>query len=974
MVPAAFVVARRAAADAQRQGRPRGAARAGAGGGAPSAAPAPRERRSRSCSPAIWARLLGRRSGSAVDDNFFELGGHSLLATQLLSRVRDAVQVELPLRALFERAHRRRPGERRRAAAAGAGPGGGAGGCVPPTWTPLPSPAAPRRRPAPLSFAQERLWFLDQLEPGSSAYNIAGAPAPSPARSSRAALARALRRDRAPPRGAAHPLRRGGRPAGADRRAGGPSRLPLADLVGAAWRGGESARPRAWPATTRPRGRSISPRGPLLRAVLLRAAAAAAPAPRRHAPHRLRRLVAGRPRARAGGALPGVRRRRGAVAAAGAAGAVRRLSPCWQRAAAGAAQRSPTSCSPTGGGSSPARRPRSSCRPTARGRRSSRSAATCAQLVLPAAAAAELRASPARRRHAVHGAAGGLRRLLSRHSGQSDVVVGSPIAGRNRGETRAADRLLRQHAGAAQPTWRAIRRSASCWRGRGETTLGGLRPPGAAVRAPGGRAGAGAQPGPDAALPGALRPAERRAPSRRCRACRWRRCEVARRESRFDLDARGGRRRGAGLPLRATTATCSTARRWRGWRPLRQPAGGAARRSRLPARGGCRCWRRASGTSCCASGTTPPRRDRRRRDARTSCSRRRPRARRGPWRWSPTRETLTYGELDRRANRLARHLRAAGVGPEVPVGVLPRALAAAGRRPARHPQGGRRLRAARSGLSGGAARLHAGGRAARRCCSTEQRLLDRLPDGLPLGGVRVLDLAGAWPDGAEPDTPLPRPAAASRQPRLRDLHLRLDRPPEGRGHRAPQRRRPRRLGAPQASPPADLAGVFAATSICFDLSVFELFAPLTCGGAVILADDALAARRLPPRSAAVTLVNTVPSAMAELLRLGAARRRRLRTVDLAGEPLASAAGRRRSRQQTPRAAGLQPLRPDRGHHLPATCRRAPRRPAGADRPADRRHPRLPARPRGSSRCRSACRASCASAAPAWRAATWTGPS
>jgi amino acid adenylation domain-containing protein len=81
----------------------------------------------------------------------------------------------------------------------------------------------------------------------------------------------------------------------------------------------------------------------------------------------------------------------------------------------------------------------------------------------------------------------------------------------------------------------------------------------------------------------------------------------------------------------------------------------------------------------------------------------------------------------------------------------------------------------------------------------------------------------------------------------------------------------------------ELRGVLAATSVCFDLSVFELFAPLAVGGAVILADNALALPGLPA-AGRVTLVNTVPSAMAELVR-GGDLPPSVRCVNLAGEPL-----------------------------------------------------------------------------------------
>ena len=81
----------------------------------------------------------------------------------------------------------------------------------------------------------------------------------------------------------------------------------------------------------------------------------------------------------------------------------------------------------------------------------------------------------------------------------------------------------------------------------------------------------------------------------------------------------------------------------------------------------------------------------------------------------------------------------------------------------------------------------------------------------------------------------------------------------------------------------ELAGVLASTSICFDLSVFELFVPLTLGGTVILTENILHLPGLPAADP-VTLVNTVPSALAELLRAGGIPPSVV-TVNLAGEPL-----------------------------------------------------------------------------------------
>jgi len=81
----------------------------------------------------------------------------------------------------------------------------------------------------------------------------------------------------------------------------------------------------------------------------------------------------------------------------------------------------------------------------------------------------------------------------------------------------------------------------------------------------------------------------------------------------------------------------------------------------------------------------------------------------------------------------------------------------------------------------------------------------------------------------------------------------------------------------------ELEGVLASTSICFDLSIFEIFAPLSWGGKTIVVRNALSLAEIG-QEPGVTLLNTVPSAMAELLRINGVPGS-IRTVNLAGEPL-----------------------------------------------------------------------------------------
>jgi amino acid adenylation domain-containing protein len=111
----------------------------------------------------IWAEVLGRQ-GLGIHDDFFELGGHSLLATQVMARLRDVFDVDLPLRILFETptiaglAHRIETALQSE-----------------PVRELPPLLPVTRDQHLPLSFSQERMWFIQQLAPESSAYNIAAA-------------------------------------------------------------------------------------------------------------------------------------------------------------------------------------------------------------------------------------------------------------------------------------------------------------------------------------------------------------------------------------------------------------------------------------------------------------------------------------------------------------------------------------------------------------------------------------------------------------------------------------------------------------------------------------------------------------------------------------------------------------------------------------------------------------------------------
>jgi amino acid adenylation domain-containing protein len=245
---------------------------------------------------------------------------------------------------------------------------------------------------------------------------------------------------------------------------------------------------------------------------------------------------------------------------------------------------------------------------------------------------------------------------------------------------------------------------------------------------------------------------------------------------------------------------------------------------------------------------------------------------------------MSYGELAANANRLARHLRSLGIGLETRVGVCaarsPRlvvallaVLKAGGAYVPLDPAYPRERLAYMLADSGATVLL------------TERCLLD----ALPAAAAEVVLLDGC---DEEPAVEESGPAAG------------LDEPvglPESLAYliyTSGSTGSPKAVAISQGSvaalvswavsvfSPEDLAGVVASTSVCFDLSIFELFVPLSCGGTVLLVDDALALALPQARETAAraTLLNTVPSAAAELVRSGALPAL-LQVVNLAGERL-----------------------------------------------------------------------------------------
>ncbi len=162
MVPAAFVSLRAIPLNPNGKVDRRGLARMDVTMGTGREYVAPRNERERKL-VAIWAQVLNvAEEKIGINDNFFELGGHSLLATQLISKIRHELEVDLPLTAVFEHSSvgqfAELIGQARKSD-------------IPPI-RPIDRTKMGR---LPLSFAQERIWFIQQMEPDTAGYNLPGA-------------------------------------------------------------------------------------------------------------------------------------------------------------------------------------------------------------------------------------------------------------------------------------------------------------------------------------------------------------------------------------------------------------------------------------------------------------------------------------------------------------------------------------------------------------------------------------------------------------------------------------------------------------------------------------------------------------------------------------------------------------------------------------------------------------------------------
>jgi amino acid adenylation domain-containing protein len=854
----------------------------------------------------IWAEVLGREELPGPDDNFFELGGHSLLVTRVVSRVRAALGIELPVRALFAAptvAALAAVVAAVLAAANAANAVKEAGGSVAPPPRPAPIEPLVDRSGLPLSFAQQRLWLLDRLEPGSAAYNLPLAyrvDGVLDAASLERALGEVLRRHEvlrttiAPPEDSGEPRL----VVAAPRRL----LLPRVDLgslpaparaaTAARLTGEEGARPFDLAA------------GPLFRAVLL----AAGPAE-----HRL--LITMHHIATDGWSLDVLLGEISDLYRAFAAGLPSPLPElpiqyadfaAWQRRwLAGPVLETQLAYwrQQLAGAPEALDLPTDRPRPAVE---TSHGAQFSAPLPPPLAAA--VRAFSRHRGATVFMTLlAGCAAQLHRYTGEADILLGSPVANRNRAEIERllgffVNTLVLRTDLAGDPSLdtliaRVRETALDAYAHQDlpfERLVEELHPQRSLARSPLFQVqfvfavGAGER---------ALAPGLPLSP-----------LAVENRTSKYDLTLAfevQGDALVATYEYRTDLFEAATMVRWLGHcetllaaalaRPgvpvsalplLAEPERQALlhewndtaaafpdgllhdlfeRQARVtPNASALICGVSAAAGASGASGISGV-------DGTVR---------------------LTYAELDAAAERLARSLRRRGVGPEVPVGVcldrtaelviaLLGVLKAGGAYvpiDPRYPEERRQFLLADSGA---------------RVVLTRTALLPLLAGGAGNAAEPLCLDSGEAASAADPEESIDarRPAgpAAARPSNLAYLIYTSGSTGRPKGVAIEHRSAVALVHwARNVFPPADLSSVLAATSICFDLSVFELFVPLSHGGSVRLVDNALAltgaAGAVGGGCSGLTLINTVPSAMAELVEANAVPSS-VRTVNLAGEPL-----------------------------------------------------------------------------------------
>ncbi|HKH43059.1 MAG TPA: amino acid adenylation domain-containing protein, partial [Thermoanaerobaculia bacterium] len=795
----------------------------------------------------LWAEILGLERVGA-NDHFFELGGHSLLATRVMSRLRDAFGVELPLRDLFEAPVLADLATRIEAALRS-----GAMRLQPPI---VP---APREKTLPLSFAQQRLWLLDQLEPGRPLYNMPAAlriQGPLDARVLALCFGEILRRHEALrtvfPERDGSPVQVIQPPA--------PFALAVVDLSGLPEEHREAmALTLAADEAGRPFDLDGLRRGPLLRGLLLRLAK------EDHlAALTLHHIVSD------GWSMGILVREVTALYTAFAAGRPSPLAELpvqyadfaawqrswlrgealeseisyWRRQLAGLpplldlpADRPRPAVQSYRGATRPVRLPSGLTRQIETlGRREG---ATLFMVLLA-----------------------GFQALLARSSGQQDLAVGTPVAGRNRVEIEGligffVNTLVLRGDLSREPTFRELlgrtRETALAAHTHQdvpfEKLVQELAPERSLAHAPLFQVMLALQNAAAASLeiPGLhLRLVNGAAPT-------------ARFDLLLSLEEHGGGLTG-GIEYASDLFDATTIDRLMGH--LERLLAAAVATPDLPAFSLPLLSPAECGQILVEWNDTwavpPPR----------ACLHElfKEQARRTPQAVAlidGTREIL-YRDLDQAANVLAANLRHRGAGPELVVGV--------------HMERTAEMVTALLGiLKAGAAYLPLDPQlpqARRDALIAEGRVslvVER--EGVPSlpGGRECVWERGPGGEGPVPDnlayvlftsgsTGTPKGVAVTHRSAVELV---------------------RWAGTVYA--PEELAGVLASTSLSFDLSVFEIFVPLSCGGTVILAQNALELPDLPA-AGRVTLVNTVPSAMAELVRAGSLGPS-VRTVNLAGEPL-----------------------------------------------------------------------------------------